>query len=68
MLAIIIYVLLVVIGEVAAFFVAQAFDALVPPAWSMVFYMVLFFGVIACMWPVAVWVTEKWFVKPQAAK
>jgi hypothetical protein len=65
MIVMVVYVLLVAVGEVAAFFIAQAFDAMVPPAWSMIFYMVLFFGVIWAMWPVAVWITERWFVKPE---
>lgn len=68
MIVMIVYVLLVVAGQFIAFFVGQAFDALVPASWSMVFYMGLFFGVIWAMWPVAVWVTEKWFVKPQTAR
>ena len=68
MIVMIVYVLLVAVGEVAAFFIAQAFDALVPAAWSMVFYMALFFGVIGVMWPVAVRMTEKWFVKPEGAR
>ena len=65
MTVIVVYVLLVAIGEVAAFFVAHGFDSLVPAAWSMVFYMGLFFGVIWGAWPLAVLVTEKWLVKPQ---
>jgi hypothetical protein len=68
MIVMIIYVLLVAVGEVIAFFVAQVFDSMVPSAWSMIFYMTLFFGVIAAMWPVAVWITERWFVTAQAAE
>lgn len=63
MTVIIVYVLLVLAGEFVAFFVAQAFDPLVPPAWSMVFYMALFFGVIWGMWPIAVSITEKYLVR-----
>ena len=66
MTVIVVYVLLVAIGEVAAFFVAQGFDALVPAAWSMIFYMGLFFGVIWGAWPLAVRVTEKWLVRSDA--
>ena len=65
MTVLIVYVLLVALGEVLAFFVAQAFDALVPAAWSMIFYMALFFGVIWGAWPLAVFVTEKWLVKSE---
>lgn len=67
MLVMIVYVVLVLLGQVVVFFVAQAFDAFVPAAWSMVFYMALFFGVIWAMWPVAVRVTEKWLMKPPHA-
>jgi hypothetical protein len=68
MTVIVVYVVLVAIGEVLAFFVGQAFDSVVPSAWSMVFYMALFFGVIWAAWPLSVFVTEKWLVKPQPAK
>lgn len=64
MTVIIVYVLLVLAGEFVVFFIAQAFDSLVPAAWSMVFYMTLFFGVIWGMWPVAVRITEKYLVRP----
>jgi hypothetical protein len=68
MIVMIIYVLLVIVGQVVAFFVGQIVDAMIPPAWSLIFAMVLFFSVIAAMWPAAVWITEKWFVKPEAAR
>jgi hypothetical protein len=68
MIVMIVYVLLVAIGEVFAFFIARAFDSVVPSAWSMIFYMTLFFGVIWGVWPVAVWITERWFVSAEAAK
>jgi protein-S-isoprenylcysteine O-methyltransferase Ste14 len=65
MAVIIVYVALVAIGEVLAFFLAQAFDAMVPAAWSMIFYMALFFGVIWGAWPIAVAITEKWLVRSE---
>jgi hypothetical protein len=68
MIVMIIYVLLVAAGEVVAFFIGQALDPLVPAAWSLIFAMALFFGVIAAMWPVSVWITERWFVSVEAAK
>lgn len=68
MVVMIVYVVLVAIGEFAAFFIAQFFDAMIPAAWSMIFFMALFFSVIALMWPVAVWMTERWFVRAEAAK
>ena len=66
MVVMIVYVLLVMAGEVAAFFVANALDSFVPAAWSMIFYMALFFGVIWGAWPIAVYVTEKWLVSGAA--
>jgi hypothetical protein len=66
MTVILVYLALVVAGEVVVFFVAQAFDAMVPAAWSMVFYMALFFGVIWGAWPIAVSTTEKWLMKERA--
>lgn len=66
MIVMIVYVLLVAVGEVLAFFIAQAFDTLVPSAWSMIFYMALFFGVIWAAWPLAVFFTEKWLIKSDA--
>ena len=68
MIVMIVYVVLVAVGELLAFFVGQAFDSMVPSAWSMVFYMALFFGVIWAAWPIAVLVTEKWLVKALPAK
>ena len=67
MIVMIVYVVLVAIGEIAAFGVGQALDMVVPAAWSMIIAMALFFGVIWAMWPVAVWITEKWFVRDPAA-
>lgn len=63
MTVILVYLALVALGQFIAFFAAQLFDTVVPAAWSMVFYMTLFFGVIWAAWPIAVAVTEKWFVK-----
>jgi hypothetical protein len=65
-----VYVALVAIGEVIAFFIAQAVDPLIPAAWSMIFFMALFFGVIWAAWPIAVRITEKWLMKstPSAQK
>jgi hypothetical protein len=62
MTVIFVYVALVLAGEVVAYFIAQAFDVVVPVAWSMIFYMSLFFGVIYGMWPVAVRITEKYLM------
>jgi len=64
MTVMLVYVAIVAIGQVLAFVVARAFDGFVPAAWSMVFYMALFFGVIWAAWPIAVRLTEKYLVKP----
>jgi len=53
------------LGEVLAFYIAQAFDGFVPSAWSMIFYMSLFFGVIWAAWPIAVRITERYLIKSQ---
>jgi len=66
MTVIIVYIAVVAIGQVLAFFFAQAVDTIVPAAWSMIFYMALFFGVIWGAWPVAVFFTEKWLIKSDA--
>jgi hypothetical protein len=62
----IVYVLLVFVAEVAAFGVGTVLDRVVP-AFSMILYMVLFFGILAVCWPIAVMITEKWLM-PKAAK
>ena len=65
MTVMLVYVAIVVIGQVLAFFVARAFDGFVPAAWSMIFYMGLFFGVIWAAWPIAVRITEKYLMKSE---
>jgi hypothetical protein len=61
MILIVVYVVLVAIGEVIAFGIGAMLDGMFP-TWSMILYMALFFGVIAGAWPVAVFVTEKYIV------
>jgi hypothetical protein len=61
MVVIIIYVLLVLVGEVVAVSLGIFLDKTVPAGWSIIVAMGLFFGVFAVMWPVAVFVTERWF-------
>ncbi len=62
MILIIVYLAVVAVGEVGAFFVGELLDHFVPATWSMVMFMGLFFGVLWAAWPVAVYVTEKWVV------
>ena len=68
MIVMIVYVLLVAIGEVLAFGASLMLDNFVPAGWSMIVAMALFFGVIWAVWPLAVFVTEKWLVGPEPAK
>jgi hypothetical protein len=62
-----VYVGLVAAGEVLAFIICQLFDQMIPSAWSMVVYMLVFFGVLWAAWPLSVFVTEKWVVPKQVA-
>jgi hypothetical protein len=62
MVLILVYVVMAAIGEVIAFGVGQFFDSMIPSSWSMMVFMGLFFGVLWVAWPVAVFVTERWFV------
>lgn len=63
MLAIIVYVGLVAVGEVAAFGAGVLVDGMVPDTWSMIIYMAMFFGVIWGAWPIAVYITEQWLMR-----
>jgi hypothetical protein len=60
MVVIAIYVLLVAVGQVVAVTLGIYLDKTVPAGWSIILAMGLFFGVFAVMWPVAVFVTERW--------
>ena len=62
MILIVVYLAVVAVGGVGAFFLGELLDHFVPAAWSMVMFMSLFFGVLWAAWPVAVYVTEKWVV------
>jgi hypothetical protein len=63
MLAIIVYVAVVVVGEAVAFGLGVLVDRIVPDAWSMIIYMIMFFGVIWGAWPLAVYITERWLMR-----
>lgn len=67
MIVMIVYVLLVVAGQVLAFLLGTVVDRMVPSGWSMIAYMGLFFSVLGIAWPIAVFITERWFVKDPAA-
>jgi F0F1-type ATP synthase assembly protein I len=66
MIVMIVYVLLVVAGEVVAIGLGSMLDQYVASGWSMIVAMALFFGVIAMMWPLAVFITERWLVSEPA--
>ena len=68
MVIMIVYVLLATAGEVVAVSLGMLLDNVVPDGWNMIVAMALFFGVIFAMWPVAVFVTERWFMSPDAVK
>jgi hypothetical protein len=61
MTVLIIYVLLVAIFEVVIVMVGLAVDSVVPPGWNVMVAVTMFFAVIWGMWPVAVYITERWF-------
>ncbi len=62
MTVLIIYVLLVAAFETAVFAVGIAVDSMIPTGWNVIVAMIMFFGVLWLMWPVAVFITERWFV------
>ena len=55
---IVIYLVLVAIGEVMAFAIGRLFESTLPN-FSMLFFMALFFGVLWAAWPIAVVVAER---------
>jgi hypothetical protein len=62
-----VYVALVAISEVVVFFAGIALDKVVPDGWNLIVAMAMFFGVIWVMWPISVLLTERLFVRPEAA-
>ena len=68
MTVLIVYVLLVTVFEIGVFFLGVAIDQVVPSGWNLLIAMAMFFGVIALMWPVAVFITERWLMPAEAAK
>jgi hypothetical protein len=61
MTVLVIYVLLVAIFEVVIVMVGLAVDSVVPAGWNVMVAVSMFFAVIWVMWPVAVYITERWF-------
>lgn len=61
MTVLIIYVLLVAVFEAVVFVAGIALDSVVPAGWNMIVAMAMFFSVLWIMWPIAVFITERWF-------
>jgi hypothetical protein len=55
----VIYCVVVAIGEVAAYGLGRLVEDLYA-SWSMLIYMAMFFGVLWGGWPLAVELTERW--------
>jgi antibiotic biosynthesis monooxygenase (ABM) superfamily enzyme len=62
MTLLVVYVILVAIAETTVFAVGIALDSIVPAGWNLILAMVMFFGVIWVMWPISVFVTERWLM------
>jgi hypothetical protein len=62
MTVLIVYCLLVLAGEVIVFLVGITADQVVPGGWNLILAMAMFFAVIAFMWPLAVFITERWLM------
>ena len=60
-----VYVVLAIIGAFVSFFLGRIVDRFVPD-YSMIIFMAFFFGNLWVMWPIAVWVTEKYLVRKPA--
>ena len=62
----IVYVVLVGIGEVFAALLGLYLDN-VSPTWSLPIALTLVFGVIALAWPVSVYATDRWLPENRPA-
>jgi hypothetical protein len=56
-----VYCILVAVGEVVTFFLGLIVERLVP-SFSMLIYMLMFFGVLWGGWPISVYITERWLM------
>jgi len=57
----VVYVLLVILGEIAAVQLGLYLDSAVP-SFSLPIALALFFSVLVVMWPIAVFITERWLM------
>jgi hypothetical protein len=55
----VIYLAVITIGEIIAFGLGRVVEDVLP-AFSMLIYMAMFFGVLWGGWPIAVQLTERW--------
>lgn len=60
-----VYVLLVIVGEIAAVELGLYLDSVVP-TFSLPIALALFFSVLVVMWPLAVFITERWLMPKDA--
>jgi hypothetical protein len=68
MAVLIVYAILVCTLEVGVFFIGLVIDRVVPDGLDLIIAMAMFFGVIWAMWPVAVFIVERWLTPPETAK
>jgi hypothetical protein len=68
MTVLIVYVLLVAFFEIMICFIGIAVDSVVPSGWNLIVAMAMFFAVLAVMWPVAVYITERWLAPADSTK
>ncbi len=66
MAVLVIYVLLVALFETIIFMAGIALDTVIPAGWNIIVAMAMFFGVLWAVWPLAVFVTERFFVGEKA--
>ena len=55
---IVVYLVLVVAGEICAFFIGRIFEQMLPQ-FSMLIFMAMFFGVMWLAWPLAVMLADR---------
>jgi len=55
----VIYLIVIAIGEIIAYGLGRVAEDLFP-SFSMLIYMAMFFGVLWAGWPLAVQLTERW--------
>jgi hypothetical protein len=58
----IVYVVIVVAGEFGVVMIGLFLDSALP-SFSLPLSLAMFFATLGLAWPVAVWITERWFVR-----